>query len=115
MFDGPWVPCLSLARRLCLLIPIAIAEDCARCRPSILRLVYALSAASLWSGFDQSVHGQVVTFSPVVRVLYLVPSDRNPPGLCAGIWRALSAMFKFGCAMSSVTTSLSALSRNLSR
>lgn len=77
MFDGPWVPCLSLARRLCLLIPIAVAEDCARCRPSILRLVLALSAASLWSGFDQSVHGQVVTFSPVVRVIYLVPSDRE--------------------------------------
>lgn len=115
MFDGPWVPCLSLARRLCLLIPIAVAEDCARCRPSILRLVLALSAASLWSGFDQSVHGQVVTFSPVVRVIYLVPSDREIRRDYVRHLESVSAMFKLGCAMSSVTTSLSALSRNLSR
>jgi hypothetical protein len=36
-----------------------------------------LFAGSSWGSFGDTVRGQVLTFGPVVRVIYLVPSDRE--------------------------------------
>jgi hypothetical protein len=75
MLSRPWVPSRRYTRRNA--IPAAHVLVCSRLRRSIFRLTLALLiAGSWWGSFDEKVSGQVVTFPPTVRVIYLVPSDR---------------------------------------
>ena len=62
----PWVPCSSHAHARCR-VP----------RLTVFGITIPLLAAALWAGAGDRAHGQVVTFGPVVRVVYLVPSDRD--------------------------------------
>lgn len=70
-----WVPCSRRALRNPIpAVPVLVSS---RSRLSICRLTLALLIVGSWGGsFDEKVNGQVVTFGPVVRIVYLVPSDR---------------------------------------
>lgn len=69
-----WVclPNVERARRVSASVLVCICS-----RAPIFRLTLAaFFAVSLWSSLFDTVRSQVVTFPPLVRVVYLVPADR---------------------------------------